>query len=200
MNPAHERRTTQLLSDTLDAQEGDSITLDALLRPLRNRAFGCALLLLAIPNFIPVPIGIGGVMGTLIVGLGLQMMLGLEQPWIPARLRRRALRRGSVRAFLDRTLPVLRKLERLCRPRLEVLTRRPASLVTGLFLTLLGALLALPIPFTNYLFGVMMLAYAIALVERDGALLLALWAVSTLVLVLAFAFSNIVFAAMVKMI
>jgi hypothetical protein len=200
MNPDHERRATRLLADTLAEHPGETIHLDALLRPLRNRAFGCVLLLLAVPNFIPVPLGIGGVMGTLIVGLSLQMMIGLEQPWIPRRIRQRPLRRSTVRKFLDRTLPILKKLERLCQPRLEVLTRRPFSFVTGLLLTLLGVLLALPIPFTNYLFGVMMLAYAIALIERDGALLAGLWVASIVVLVLAFAFSNVVFAAVTKMI
>ena len=39
----------------------------------------------------------------------------------------------------------------------------------------LGLLLALPIPFTNYIFGVLMLAYALALIERDGALMLFNW-------------------------
>lgn len=200
MNPDHERRATRLLADTLAEHPEDTIHLDALLRPLRNRAFGCVLLLLAIPNFIPVPIGIGGVMGTLIVVLGLQMTFGLEQPWIPRRIRRRPLQRHTVRRFLDRTLPILHKLERLCRPRLEVLTRRPFSLVTGLLLTLLGVLLALPIPFTNYLFGVMMLAFAIALIERDGALLLGLWTVTALLLALALVFSNVVFAAALKLV
>lgn len=200
MNPDHERRATRLLADTLAEHPEETIHLDALLRPLRNRAFGCVLLLLAVPNFIPVPLGIGGIMGTLIIGLSLQMMIGLEQPWIPRRIRQRPLHRHTVRKFLDRTLPILNKLERLCRPRLEALTRRPFSIVTGLLLTLLGILLALPIPFTNYLFGVMMLAYAIALIERDGALLLGLWIATIVVLVLAFAFSNVVFAAVTKMI
>jgi hypothetical protein len=199
MTRAHGRRTTRILGDTLAAQEGDFVTLDTLLRPLDNRAFGCVLLLLAIPNFIPAPIGIGGIMGTMIVFLGLQMLAGLEQPWIPARLRRRPLRCRTVGTFLDRTLPVLGRLERACRPRLEVLMRRPAQQVTGLFLALLGMLLALPIPFTNYLFGVIMLAYAIALIEHDGALLLGLWLTSTVLLVLAAVFSNVLITAMTRM-
>lgn len=200
MTRAHGRRTTRILGDTLAAQEGDFVTLDTLLRPLDNRAFGCVLLLLAIPNFIPAPIGIGGVMGTMIVFLGLQMLAGLEQPWIPARVRLRPLRCRTVGAFLDRTLPVLGRLERACRPRLELLVRRPAQRVTGLLLALLGVLLALPIPFTNYLFGVIMLAYAIALIEHDGALLLGLWLASTVLLVLAAVFSNVVISAMARLV
>ena len=40
---------------------------------------------------------------------------------------------------------------------------------------LLGILLALPIPFTNFLFGALLLLYALALLERDGALMLMSW-------------------------
>lgn len=56
-----------------------------------------------------------------------------------------------------------------------VLDSRPGTMFTGLLLVVLGLLLALPIPFTNYLFGVLMLAYALALIERDGAFMLACW-------------------------
>lgn len=183
MTDVDRRRTTELLRDALATAEGETVSIAHLLAALHRRAFGCVLLLLAIPNFIPVPIGIGGVMGVLTVLLGLQMLAGLEDPWVPRSLRQRGLKRASVQRFLDRSAPLMRRLERLCRPRLEVVTRRPGSLLTGLLLVLLGILLALPIPFTNYLFGGILLAYAIALIERDGALLLVLWA-GTLVLLL----------------
>ena len=42
---------------------------------------------------------------------------------------------------------------------------------------LLGLLLSLPIPGTNYPLGIILLVYCIALIERDGALLLIAWAV-----------------------
>ena len=39
-----------------------------------------------------------------------------------------------------------------------------------------GALLWLPTPFTNYLFGVILLLFALALLERDGVLVALCWA------------------------
>ena len=58
-----------------------------------------------------------------------------------------------------------------------ILDHRLASAFTGLLLLLLGVLLSLPIPFTNYLLGGLVLLYALALLERDGALMLAAWGV-----------------------
>ncbi len=185
------RTTTRLLRDAISAQESDDITLDTLLVPLRTRAFGVVLLALAIPNFIPVPIGIGGAMGVLTALLGLQMLFGLEHPLVPAWLRRKTMHRSRVEAFLDRSARITDWLERWCKPRLELLTHRPWSLLSGLALLILGVLLALPIPFTNYLFGAVLLAFAFALIERDGALLLVMWLMSVALLVLSFFFSHV---------
>ena len=64
------------------------------------------------------------------------------------------------------------------RPRLTVvLDHRLATAFTGVLLLLLGVLLSLPIPLTNYLFGGIILVYALALMERDGALMLVAWGV-----------------------
>ena len=54
-------------------------------------------------------------------------------------------------------------------------------------------LLALPIPFTNYVFGFLLLLFAFALLERDGALLLVAWiAGSIAVVVFGFLSGNLV--------
>ena len=72
--------------------------------------------------------------------------------------------------------PWLARLERLVRPRMTALIEhRAASMFTGLLLVLLGVLLALPIPFTNYVFGLLLLTFALGLLERDGALLIGAW-------------------------
>ena len=69
------------------------------------------------------------------------------------------------------------------RPRLTLLLdHRLATAFTGLLLLLLGVLLSLPIPFTNYVFGGIVLLYALALLERDGALMLAAWGVGIVAL------------------
>jgi hypothetical protein len=181
---AREEKTTALLRAALLATHGERISVEALLEPLQRRAFGFLLLLLAIPNFIPVPLGIGGIMGVLVIALGLEMLVGLEHPWIPGFLRRRTMSRDGLLRFLDRAEPITRRLETVCKPRLQRLTRRPFTFVSGAIMILIGILLALPIPFTNYVFGGMLIAFAFALVERDGALLVAVW-MATLVIVIA---------------
>ncbi len=184
-------RTTELLRRAFDAHGGDTITLGDFLDPLGERAFGFLILILALPNFIPVPLGVGGVMGALVVLVGFQMLIGLLHPWLPNALRRRGLARAPLDRFIQRLTPVLRWLERLCRPRLAMLTRHPAHRITGFLLVLIGIALALPIPFTNYFFGVLLVVYAVALIERDGIALLIAWNASAAVAVLLLTLSHV---------
>ncbi|WP_413625558.1 exopolysaccharide biosynthesis protein [Luteibacter sp. Lutesp34] len=185
-----EDKTAALLRAALMSTPGERVAVEQLLEPLRRRAFGFLLLLLAIPNFLPVPIGIGGIMGVLVIALGLEMLIGLEHPWIPGFLRRRTMSREGLLRFLDRIEPMTRRLERICKPRLQRLTRRPFTFVSGAIMILVGILLALPIPFTNYVFGAMLIAFAFALVERDGALLVAVWATTAAIVVASATFSH----------
>lgn len=187
---SHDPRTTDLLRQAL-ADNGERISLEQFLAPLLERTYGFLLLLLALPNFIPLPVG--GVMGPLIVLVGAQLLWGLPRPWLPRRARMHAFSRESVEHFLARMTPLFSRVERLCKPRLEQFTRKPLERISGLLLILIGILLALPIPFTNYLFGLTVLLFAVALIERDGALLLVMWTVCIVLIVASLVLSDVAF-------
>ena len=65
-----------------------------------------------------------------------------------------------------------------------------ARAFTGLLLLVLGFLLALPIPLTNYPFGLVLVVYAVALIERDGHALALAWALGLLQIGLLALFSD----------
>ncbi|HEU4669353.1 MAG TPA: exopolysaccharide biosynthesis protein [Dyella sp.] len=183
MGEPHEASTgrrggTALLREAIEHHPERQITLAGLLAPLHERAFGVLLILLAIPNFVPLAAGIGGVMGAGVMALGLQMAFGAARPWLPRWVGRRPLDRQRLLGLLGRIEPVTGRIERGCRPRLASVARPPWRLVSGVMLVLLGLMLALPLPFTNYFFGGLLLAFAFAMIERDGAVLLGVWALT----------------------
>lgn len=191
MDPVNRHESaTELLHAAIDAHPSDHITLKTLMLLLQRRAYGFLLLLLAIPNFLPAPLGIGALMGILVVALGLQMLIGLEHPWLPAFLERRPISRTTLRRLLAVIAPITLRLERLCRPRLQRVARRPLTVISGLVMILLGLLLMLPIPFTNYLFGALLLVFAFGLIERDGLLLLLVWLTTLICLTASATLSN----------
>ena len=192
-------RTTALLARALEASSAEKITIGEFLDPLGERAFGFLVLILALPNFIPVPIGVGGVMGVLVIYVGAQMLLGLQHPWLLRSMRDHGMPRKRVERFVARLTPLLRWLEHVCSPRLESLTRQPAHRISGLLLVLVGIALALPIPFTNYVFGVLLVVYAVALIERDGAALIVAWLASVGVAIALVTLSGAAIDAMRKL-
>lgn len=180
-------QTSQLLEAIAHGGEGEHFDIDELLDQFRRRAFGVLLLVVVLPVLLPIPFGIGALCGPLVSLVGLQLALRLQRPWLPKRIRSRPLARESFRRFLLRMSPWLRRLERLSRPRIDALFAGNAgNIVTGLLLVALGFLLSLPIPLTNYPFGLLIVGYAFALIERDGALLLLVWILG-LIAIAAFA-------------
>lgn len=183
--------TRALLHALAEGAQGQDLTLGALLDQFRERAFGVFLLISVLPAFVPLPVGAGAVSGPLVSLVGLQLLAQMEHPWVPGFLSRRPLSRAGVVKFRDRTAGLLRRLEKFSRPRAEgLIEHRAARAFTGLLLVLLGAMLALPLPATNYPFGLILLAFAIALIERDGKLMALAWALGLVELVMMGAFSG----------
>ena len=169
--------TRALLHAVADGDPAQELTLGGLLDQFKARAFGVFLLMSVLPAFVPLPMGAGAVSGPLVSLIGLQFLAQMEHPWVPGFLSRRPISRPGMVKFRDRTARLLRWIEKVSRPRTEVIIDHPvARTFTGLMLVLLGFLLALPLPATNYPFGLILLAYAIALIERDGRLMLLAWA------------------------
>lgn len=183
--------TRALLHALAEGAQGQDLTLGAMLDQFRERAFGVFLLICVLPAFVPLPVGAGAVSGPLVSLVGLQLLAQMDHPWVPGFLSRRPLSRASVVKFRDRTAGLLRRLEKFSRPRAEALIEnRFARTFTGLLLVLLGAMLALPLPATNYPFGLILLAFAIALIERDGRLMALAWTLGLAELVMMGAFSG----------
>jgi hypothetical protein len=171
--------TTRRLVDELATGDPDEeLSLAELLDRFSERSFGLFLLIVLLPTFIPIPVGVGAISGGLASLIGLQFLVRLEHPWLPGFMAKRHIHRYRVISFRDRMGKWLGRLERLTKPRWEGMFAHPAAhAFTGLMLVVLGVLLCLPIPLTNYPFGLILLAYSFALIERDGKLMLLAWAV-----------------------
>lgn len=170
--------TRDILALLAAGDADETLRLREVLDNLGRSLFGMLLFLATLPAFLPVPGVAGGLSGPLVVLVGAQLLVGMRKPWLPGFIAERGPTRGTMRSFERRIAPWLARLEHVVRPRMTaVLDRRAASMFTGLLLVLLGVLLALPIPLTNYPFGVLLMCFALALIERDGALMLVSWAV-----------------------
>ncbi len=170
--------TRALLDELAEGDPDELLALGRLLDGLGQRGFGVLLFLAIPPSFFP---GVAAIIGSPVVVLvGLHLLLRRPHVWLPSFLKQRGPHRELIIRFEQRFDPWLARLERWVLPRWPLLIDHPlAGMLTGLLLILLGLLLALPIPFTNAVFALLLLVIALALLERDGRLLAVGWAGGT---------------------
>lgn len=184
-------RVSELLEATLAAWNQDKIGFGQLVDAIQERGFGALILLAALPCMIPLPVGfMGGIFGTLLSLIGLQMLIGFDHPWMPGFVRRIQIPKTSVAKFVKVLDPWLERIEKLCKPSWTFFLTRHAHRFTGFLLIFLGIELALPVPMTNMPFAIAMIGYAMALLERDGRWLAALWTVTLIQFGAAFWFGD----------
>lgn len=181
---APELGTHALLDALANGDPAEVVPLRELLRGLGQRSFGMLLIAGTAPAFIPVPGLAGALSGPLVTLVGLQLLLRLRQPWLPTAVAQRGPQRSTMARLRDLMRPWLLRLGRLVRPRATMLLDAMLpQLVTGLSIVVLGLLLWLPIPFTNYALAGVLLLFALALLERDGLLMLVSWTTTAVVTV-----------------
>ena len=175
ISPRHRpRRTSQLLRDFVTSHPEPRISLGALRDALGDRGFGVLLFIFALPNLVPVNIPLlSAVLGLPLVLLAAQLTYGRHKPWFPHWLTKQSFPRDGFANVVLRSLPYLERTERLLRPRLTFLLSWTGERLIGLAILILALVLALPIPFANWLPACAIAIIGLAIVEKDGLAVLA---------------------------
>jgi hypothetical protein len=169
---AQGRRASELLEDLVEAFPGDTVSVGELIDRLDSRAHGVLLLILALPMCIPNVPGISTIFGVLMLAPALQMVLGSRRLMVPVRVRAWRVDCSALRRTFRVATPTLKRIEYLIKPRFSRLTRFPLTIGVGLQTLLMALILILPIPFANWPPGMTVAMTALALLQRDGLLML----------------------------
>lgn len=161
---AGERTLTQVLRGL---PEGVPVTLGDLLAASGSRAHGVALLLLGLPESLPLPLpSASAILGVPLVVISAHLALFGEAGALPRRLRARMLPPWLLGALRHRVAPLLGRAERLSHPRWMTLAGRERAL--GVVCLYLSVLLLLPLPFFNVPPALCLVLLAWGMVQRDG--------------------------------
>jgi len=189
------QRTSDLL---LAAVRGESerVTVAEILDALDNRAFGLATLLFAIPSVIPMPPGVPTVVGIALFIVSLQMVMGRQELWLPNFLSKQGFSRKSLVSGFEKIKPQLELLEKFSRPRLLILTGKIATVLIGIVIMVMSIILILPLPpGGNFPPALACAVLGMALVERDGIIVLIGLAVTAAATVAAYYLLKLLIAA-----
>jgi hypothetical protein len=155
----------QRLHDEIPA---DHFTLGWLMHSLHKRSFGIIILLIALAAIVP---GLSIVAGLLLMIPSLQMVSGKSAPVFPSRIAARSLPTRRLAAVVQRSVPVLRYLERVIHPRWHTPPEATKRLVGAIVALLSATLVFIPIPLSNLVPALVIALISLAYVEEDGALL-----------------------------
>jgi hypothetical protein len=159
--------TSDLLAKIIAEAPAGTVDLDWLLGHLQKRAFGLLLLILAIANLIP---GLGIVASVAIAFPAVEMMFGRDRPTLPHFLRKRSFSTERFAHWTERSLPLLRSVERISRSRWNT-AAEPTKRAVGILVLFLAISGIWPLPLINVLPAVTIALIAMAYLQDDGLLL-----------------------------
>lgn len=149
--------------------ERDALSLGEFADTLGDRGFGLLLVILSLPSALPLPAaGYSVPFGVVLISLGLQMLAGRVQPWLPAKARKHNLGERTIQTILGAGQRICRVTERLVRPRLKFLQRGWSIRALGALVIFMGLLMCVPIPLTNTAPAGVIFLIGVGLSEEDG--------------------------------
>ena len=151
-----------------DEVPADYFTLAWLTNNLHKRSFGIIMLLIALVAIAP---GLSILAGLLLMIPAVQMIAGKAAPVFPRRIATRSLPTSHLAAVVQRSIPVLRYLEKVIHPRWHTPLEPTKRLVGAVVLILSTTLVLVPIPLSNVVPASVIALISLAYLEEDGVLL-----------------------------
>ncbi len=163
--PSEREVLSTIIAETLSDRV---VTVGELADRVAQRGFGLIMIILALPTMIPVlPPGSAAFVGLVYIVLAAQMLIGLQRPWLPARVRRYQISARAVQALQKRGIPFLRRIEQFTQPRRLWIPDAVLTRVVAIAMLLLGIVLLSPLPFLNTPPALTVLILGIGLLNRD---------------------------------
>lgn len=151
----------------------DRLSFTELAAQLHGRAWGGLLFIFAAINMLPLPPGTSAFFAIPILLVAGQMVFGRASPWFPARLDRRGVTKNELQKLVSKIGWLEARVERLFKPRLPQFTGTTAARLIGIVCFLLALVAAIPIPLFHVAPATAIVLFGLALIYRDGALVIA---------------------------
>lgn len=172
-NPFRRRLSRRLVRAARDQSRRTDMSIQELIETLGDRSFGWCIVIFALVNLIPMPIGGNMITSLPLILLTGQMAAGLRQVRLPGFLTRREISRKGFQKLVLRLSPVIRPVERMVRPRYEHMFTPRQEQLLGLLMFFVAVALFMPIPLSGYIPAISLFLVGFGLVERDGLVVLA---------------------------
>jgi len=193
-DPLNGDKISKVLAELPGRFNQERVSIADLRNELSGRIYGLFMLVLALPNLIPMPApGLSLIMGLPLLFLTTQLAIGVKTPWFPSFIAKRQVRLSKIERICKAAVPYIKKIEKYITPRFKWLVKSPADRIIALICLALAIILILPVPFGNALPALAICLFAIAILQRDGLFaIIGLVFAAISVTILAFSFSAVI--------
>tara|TARA_R110002049_G_scaffold198475_6_gene368495 strand:- start:1056 stop:1640 length:585 start_codon:yes stop_codon:yes gene_type:complete len=157
-------------------RDNGRVSIGMVVESVGSRSFGPMLILIGVTLFSPLS-GIPGMsffMASFVLLVAVQMLIGRHHFWLPRFILDRSVERDKLQKALDWLNRPARAIDGVLKPRLTFLVRSEGSYAIAALCVVVG--LCMPfmelVPFSSSAAGLALLALGLALVVRDGFLVL----------------------------
>jgi hypothetical protein len=149
---------------------GATVTLADILNLTEERIFGFLMAILSLPSALPLPApGYSTPFGIALLVLAVQLVMGRDRPWLPAKILNGSMKLETVQKFVKMGTPWIQKIENVTKPRLAyICTSPPGRVMLGIAMALMAISMMIPIPGTNTLPAMGIFVISFGLLEEDG--------------------------------
>ena len=166
-----------------DEAEGGTVSVNDLMHLYGSRSFGPIFVLLGLVVVVPplgaVP-GLPAVVGVVILLFSAQMLFGRSHIWLPGFIGNLSIKGDKVTKAEDKAAPTLRFIDKMITERMSFLTSGPAEYAAAILVSFM-ALVMIPlelVPFAVAAPGAAITMVGVALLAKDGALMLLAYTLS----------------------
>ena len=166
------RRTSDILKALISDESQRVLTVEQIVKALGPTSFGTSLMVFSIPEVLPIPLP--GMTAAVVIPTGIissQLVRGKREIRLPNALLKRSIPRKAFATAVGAILPFLERAERGTRARWRWASNPVAKRFLGVFILMMAAVIALPIPFTNMPAAISIFIISLGMVERDGVLI-----------------------------
>jgi len=168
--PQEDKAASEVLTGVVQQSTSDDISFAEIKLALHERGFGLLMLVFALIT-LPLPPGLTVLAAIPLLFFSVQMILGVDSPWLPSWIGRRRIKRRTLALMVEKASPHLRKVERLLRPRFSYASSRTGEKIVGVFCLLFSMSIAIPLPFTNFIPAIGIALMSLGLLSKDGVVI-----------------------------
>lgn len=161
---------SEALHGVVRNNSADKISLFEVKEALHERGFGLIMLILSLPLCIPLPLppGATALPSIPLLLFSLQMVMGMDSPWMPKWLGNKTIKRQTLAAIIEKGAPYLQKVERFLHPRFSFSSTVGGEKLIGIFCLVFSLSIAVPLPLTNFIPATGIAVMSLGLLSKDG--------------------------------